>query len=306
MTQVMTQPGTAESFDLDAEHVALRSLPIEALRRSAWMKTRSNGGTPVALSASSDWVAGPTTISTVSPQPARSMLVRASRWPTESAESPPSRLPKNLSQPGGRNCGPHLRTHRLALRSPYVISNFGLASCRRRPHPVSHRLRSAPEASRNRSRRQAHTPADRRRHSRQPVVHEHDRRGRRRAVALHRRVRRRVEARQHRHRAARRLGCGAQLPCACDQAARRSVSLRALRPARLAAIPRSAAREDHLREPDRGSRPTAAAARRREGHAGGPFDGQPARVRLPQRASRSGGGTRARGPDTTRHGQWNR
>jgi hypothetical protein len=33
MTQVMTQPRTAESFDLDAEHDALRSLPIEALRR---------------------------------------------------------------------------------------------------------------------------------------------------------------------------------------------------------------------------------------------------------------------------------
>jgi len=33
MTQAMTQPTTAECFDLDAEHVALRSLPIEALRR---------------------------------------------------------------------------------------------------------------------------------------------------------------------------------------------------------------------------------------------------------------------------------
>jgi hypothetical protein len=43
-----------------------------------------------------------------------------------------------------------------------------------------------------------------------------------------------------------------------------------------------------------------------EGHADGPFDGQPARVRLPQRASRSGGGARARGPDPARLGQWNR
>jgi hypothetical protein len=33
MTQVMTQPTTAESLNLDAEHDALRSLPIDALRR---------------------------------------------------------------------------------------------------------------------------------------------------------------------------------------------------------------------------------------------------------------------------------
>jgi hypothetical protein len=33
MTQVMSQPRTAESFNLDAEHDALGALPIESLRR---------------------------------------------------------------------------------------------------------------------------------------------------------------------------------------------------------------------------------------------------------------------------------
>ena len=61
--------------------------------RSASMKTRSNGGTPMALSVSSEWAAGPTTISTVVPQPARSMFSRASRARSGSISSVTSEPP---------------------------------------------------------------------------------------------------------------------------------------------------------------------------------------------------------------------